>query len=279
MLVVRSLFKGMPISFTVSLFAIEPRAIVTVGYYRGYGAVAVNLVNITGAAGEWFSEYGDVIEPSLIALLSYTSGNYSRTVIVTIPYDSTWIIKHKPITIVALINFTGVKPIPIIKTNTNASLGNTPTWVLNQYNVSEEPVPLIFIAWGSKAVKTNIGGITSISITPSSSGTNTIIQSNSGLFGILNETYYSAYSNTTGTASTWVLALAGSTYVFNNDYEVVVVYQNFNNDVNEIVVTYGNSWNASYNPQNNVLTYTVPSSGVVFLGFPGYVAHVSFRGL
>jgi hypothetical protein len=42
-IVFRGFMRGEPVPFTISLFTIIPSRIYTVGYYSGYGFVAVNL--------------------------------------------------------------------------------------------------------------------------------------------------------------------------------------------------------------------------------------------
>ncbi|MGC8570975.1 MAG: hypothetical protein ACP5L1_06595, partial [Caldivirga sp.] len=68
-LVIRGLFRGMPVNFTVSLFAIEPMSINTVGYFRGFGVASVSLLNgvVLNASFNWLNLFHGGIEPSLLA--------------------------------------------------------------------------------------------------------------------------------------------------------------------------------------------------------------------
>ncbi|WP_054842907.1 hypothetical protein [Vulcanisaeta distributa] len=81
------MYDGSPVPITVSLFAITPGKLYVVGYYYGNGAVSINLTGslITHVANRWLSRYGEALWPSLIAFITYTSGNKSWTVITAIP--------------------------------------------------------------------------------------------------------------------------------------------------------------------------------------------------
>jgi hypothetical protein len=87
-IVFRGFMNGEPVPFTVSLFAMAPNHIYTVGYYSGYGSVAVNLTGslVRYIASRWVSEFNDALNPSLIAFITYGEGNKTWTVITAIPY-------------------------------------------------------------------------------------------------------------------------------------------------------------------------------------------------
>jgi len=119
-IVFRGFMNGVPVFFTVSLFAIAPNHIYTVGYYSGYGSVVVNLTGslVRYIAGRWVSEFNGALNPSLIAFITYGEGNKTWTVITAIPYKPSWVVSREPIEITVNANFTAVRPViavPITK--------------------------------------------------------------------------------------------------------------------------------------------------------------------
>ena len=88
-LIIHGYMNGVPVPFTVSLFAITPRKIYTVGYYYGVGTVSISLTNaiMSKVANTWLIEYGDNAMPSLMAFITYGSNNETWTVIMAILYN------------------------------------------------------------------------------------------------------------------------------------------------------------------------------------------------
>ncbi|MFP3172960.1 MAG: hypothetical protein RXR44_00200 [Vulcanisaeta sp.] len=132
--VFRGFMNGEPVFFTVSLFAIAPNHIYTVGYYSGYGSVVVDLTGslVRYIAGRWVSEFNGALNPSLIAFITYGEGNKSWTVIAAIPYKPSWVVSRELIEITVNANFTAVKPAIVMPvTKPTSTTQSNPTNGLN----------------------------------------------------------------------------------------------------------------------------------------------------
>ncbi|MGC8607901.1 MAG: hypothetical protein ACP5L5_10145 [Vulcanisaeta sp.] len=315
-LIIRGVYDGSSVPITVSLFAFTPGKIYVVGYYYGSnGVVTVNLTGnlITHIANKWLGRYGDLLWPSLIAFVTYTVGNKSWTVITTVPYDPSWIIMRRPVSIMTTVKFDHVKPIPIKSLDADRDPAISPTTITSPGG-GEEYFGYIYMGscLGNGVVENaanqlteNYGSnvaiwepveceelegpipimfigwsqnaiqnsISYISITDIA-GT---AQKGSGLYGVVNITYPEA-----SVPPTSQLSLIGPTITFNNNYNLQVEYASFDGGyvineggVGDIYVEYGSSTSSTLS--GTVLTYTVPSQGFVYLGLYGNISYVSFE--
>ncbi|WP_446752713.1 hypothetical protein [Vulcanisaeta sp. JCM 16161] len=313
-LIIRGMYDGSPVPITVSLFAFTPGKLYVVGYYYGDGAVSINLTGnlITHVANRWLGRYGEALWPSLIAFITYTSGNRSWTAITVIPYDPSWIAARKPISIAATVEFSRVKPILIKPLGTGEDPNVNPTTITSPGG-GEEYFGYMYMGscLGNSVVESAANQLTEnygsnvaiwepveceelegpiplifvgwsqnaiqnsiqfISITDFS-GT---AQKGSGLYGVVNITYPEASPPTSQ------LSLVGPTITFNSNYNLQVEYASFvggyvNNEggVGDVVIEYGSSTSSTLS--GTALTYTVPSQGFVYLGLYGNISYVSFE--
>ncbi|PLC68361.1 hypothetical protein B7L70_03965 [Vulcanisaeta sp. EB80] len=282
--------NGVPVPFTVSLFAIAPNHIYTVGYYSGYGSVAVNLTGslVRYIASRWLGEFNGALNPSLIAFITYGEGNRTWTVIVAIPYKPSWVVSQEPIEITVNANFTAVKPViavPMTKpTSTTQSeptngLGSDPfgyiyvTSCIGNPNVTYPPPPpssprgAYDYYWVLRQCSLFEGPIPLLFVGWSQNAIQSIssivinniggtARSGPGLFGSVNES-----GN---------LMLVGPTITFSQSYTIEMP-----NGLSGVNITYGSSLTEIIS--NTMLTYTVPSSGFFYIGLPGNVSYVAFQ--
>jgi len=294
--VFREFMNGEPVFFTVSLFAIAPNHIYTVGYYSGYGSVVVNLTGslVRYIASRWVSEFNGALNPSLIAFITYGEGNKTWTVITAIPYKPSWVVSQEPIEITVNANFTAVKPaivMPVTKpigttqskptngpgsdpfgyTYVGSCIGNPyvaypppppqpPRGAYDYYWVlqqcSEFEGPIPLLFVGWS--QNAIQSISGIFIDYMGGGT---AQSGSGLFGALNDS-----GN---------VVLVGPTYTFSQSYTIETPIGS------QVCIVYGPS--LTFTPSGTCPNgygspiYYVPSSGFFYIGLPGYVAYVAFQ--
>jgi hypothetical protein len=294
--VFRGFMNGEPVFFTVSLFAMAPNHIYTVGYYSGYGSVVVNLTGslVRYVASRWVSEFNGALNPSLIAFITYGEGNKSWTVIAAIPYKPSWVVSQEPIEITVNANFTAVRPViavPMTKptgttqsnstngpgsdpfgyTYVSSCIGNPyvaypppppqpPRGAYDYYWVlqqcSEFEGPIPLLFVGWS--QNAIQSISGIFIDYMGGGT---AQSGSGLFGALNDS-----GN---------VVLVGPTYTFSQSYTIETPIGS------QVCIVYGPS--LTFTPSGTCPNgygspiYYVPSSGFFYIGLPGYVAYVTFQ--
>ncbi|MFP3160699.1 MAG: hypothetical protein RXQ95_04605 [Vulcanisaeta sp.] len=292
--VFRGFMNGEPVFFTVSLFAMAPSYIYTVGYYSGYGSVVVNLTGslVRYVASRWVSEFNGALNPSLIAFITYGEGNKTWTVITAIPYKPSWVVSREPIEITVNANFTAVRPViavPMTKpTGTTQSdstngPGSDPfgyTYVgscMGNANVYPPPPPQSppscgkygtqCYYWVLQQCSAFEGPIPLLFVGWSQNAIQSIssivinnidstAQSGSGLFGTVNES-----GN---------LVLVGPTITFSQSYTIEMP-----NGLSGVNITYGSSLTEIIS--NTMLTYTVPSSGFFYIGLPGNVSYVAFQ--
>ncbi|GAB6947165.1 hypothetical protein JCM16161A_12950 [Vulcanisaeta sp. JCM 16161] len=299
-LVIRAYLNNTPVPVTVSLFAFTTTKIYTVGYYYGEGTISINLTSplIREVAGEW-----QVTElwPSLLAFVTYVS-NETRTIrfiILAIPYDPRWIISNEHVTIMATINLTMTKPLPIPRNLTKSTtmqmtnakinitdpygytyvgscMGNSvplsPSslpyvpglsstgWQLESCYEFNGPIPLFFVSWGS-GIWSN--GITNINIALH----NGEAQAGSGFYAsyaIYNTTGYYILSTTSN----------GPTITFSQSVNMYLYEPVCNAYEQQLAITHGSSLSSAcmYGQQ----VYYVPGSGTMFVGPIGYVAAVTY---
>ena len=261
-LVIHGYMNGTPVPFTVSLFAITPRKIYTVGYYYGVGTVSINLANavMSNVATTWLIEYGNNAMPSLMAFITYGSNNETWTVIAAIPYSPSWVIERKPIEIAINVEFNEVKPAHVMPLKGTAIKVGMQTTQPSQVNGSNDPFGFTYV--GSCLSSSNVA----YPPTPSSTETvtyywvleqcgefeggvplmfvgwgadvwniiNSVItigdiggtaQKGSRLFGVLNESSINIPNG---------LVLVGSTYTFSNTYTIIMP-----NSITDAIIKYG----------------------------------------
>jgi len=292
-IVFRGFMNGEPVFFTVSLFAMAPSHIYTVGYYSGYGSVVVNLTGslVRYIASRWVSEFNGALNPSLIAFITYGEGNKSWTVIAAIPYKPSWVVSREPIEITVNANFTAVKPAIVMPvTKPTGTTQNNPTNGLNSDpfgytyegscignpNVTYPPPPSLpprgpyDYYWVLQQCSEFEGPIPLLFVGWSQNAiqnVNSIVinniggtaQSGSGLFGTVNES-----GN---------LVLVGPTYTFSQSYTIEMA-----NGLSGVNITYGSSLTQTISYMTiPALMYTVPSSGYFYVGLPGRIAYVAFQ--
>jgi len=292
-IVFRGFMNGEPVFFTVSLFAMAPNHIYTVGYYSGYGSVVVNLTGslVRYIASRWVSEFNGALNPSLIAFITYGEGNKSWTVIAAIPYKPSWVVSREPIEITVNANFTAVKPAIVMPvTKPTGTTQNNPTNGLNSDpfgytyegscignpNVTYPPPPSLpprgpyDYYWVLQQCSEFEGPIPLLFVGWSQNAiqnVNSIVinniggtaQSGSGLFGTVNES-----GN---------LVLVGPTYTFSQSYTIEMA-----NGLSGVNITYGSSLTQTISYMTiPALMYTVPSSGYFYVGLPGRIAYVAFQ--
>jgi hypothetical protein len=294
--VFRGFMNGEPVFFTVSLFAMAPNHIYTVGYYSGYGSVVVNLTGslVRYIASRWVSEFNGALNPSLIAFITYGEGNKTWTVITAIPYKPSWVVSQEPIEITVNANFTAVKPaivMPVTKpigttqskptngpgsdpfgyTYVGSCIGNPyvaypppppqpPRGAYDYYWVlqqcSEFEGPIPLLFVGWS--QNAIQSISGIFIDYMGGGT---AQSGSGLFGALNDS-----GN---------VVLVGPTYTFSQSYTIETPIGS------QVCIVHGPSltFTEGVCPANNIASpiYYVPSSDFFYIGLPGNVSYVAFQ--
>jgi hypothetical protein len=294
--VFRGFMNGEPVSFTISLFAMAPNHIYTVGYYSGYGSVVVNLTGslVRYIASRWLGELNGALNPSLIAFITYGEGNKTWTVITAIPYKPSWVVSREPIEITVNANFTAVKPaivMPVTKptgttqskptnglnsdpfgyTYVGSCIGNPyvaypppppqpPRGAYDYYWVlqqcSEFEGPIPLLFVGWS--QNAIQSISGIFIDYMGGGT---AQSGSGLFGALNDS-----GN---------VVLVGPTYTFSQSYTIETPIGS------QVCIVHGPSltFTEGVCPANNIGSpiYYVPSSGFFYIGLPGNVSYVAFQ--
>jgi hypothetical protein len=293
-IVFRGFMNGEPVFFTVSLFAMAPNHIYTVGYYSGYGSVVVNLTGslVRYVASRWVSEFNGALNPSLIAFITYGEGNKTWTVITAIPYKPSWVVSQEPIEITVNANFTAVRPViavpvtkPIGTTQSDSTngLGSDPfgyTYVgscMGNANVYPPPPPQSppscgkygtqCYYWALQQCSAFEGPIPLFFVGWSQNAIQSIssivinnidgtAQSGSGLFGTLNDS--------------GALVLVGPTITFSQSYTIEMP-----NGLSGVNITYGSSLTEIIS--NTMLTYTVPSSGFFYIGLPGNVSYVAFQ--
>ena len=297
-IVFRGFMNGEPVPFTVSLFAIAPNHIYTVGYYSGYGSVTVNLTGslVRYIASRWLEEFNGAINPSLIAFITYGEGNKTWTVITAIPYKPSWVVSQEPIEITVNANFTAVRPViavPMTKptgttqSNPTNGPGSDPFGYtyegscIGNPNVTYPPSPSSSYScgrfgecyyWVLQQCSLFEGPIPLLFVGWSKNAIQSIsgifiegitgtVQSGSGLFGTLNDS--------------GALVLVGPTITFSQTYTIETPIGS------QVCIAYGPSltFTGGYCPANNVPSYIyyVPSSGFFYIGLPGYVAYVAFQ--
>ncbi|WP_292000657.1 hypothetical protein, partial [Caldivirga sp.] len=265
----------------------KPRSIATVGYFRGFGAIAVNLSGIVGVAGSWLSEYGGVAWPSLIIALTHIEGSRVYAVFMAVPYNPEWVIGHKPVTIVATVDFSRVKAVPInadsnppITVNSsdpygygylgscNGSAlyeveGSNPSgqWYLADCQLFQGPIPQFFIGWSEDTEL--YSGIISVGF----SSVQGYAESGSGGYGVLNITY------STGSSG---VELIGPVFQFNQNMNIQLA-----NGLTGVGVLFDPSlplgtYTESISESNEAV-FNVNGPGFVYLYFDGYVAYVSWK--
>ncbi|PLC69095.1 hypothetical protein B7L70_00540 [Vulcanisaeta sp. EB80] len=298
--VFRGFMNGEPVFFTVSLFAMAPSRIYTVGYYSGYGSVAVNLTGslVRYIASRWLEEFNGALNPSLIAFITYGEGNKTWTVITAIPYKPSWVVSQEPIEITVNANFTAVRPViavPMTKpTGTTQSdstngLGSDPfgyTYVgscMGNANVYPPPPPQSppscgkygtqCYYWALQQCSAFEGPIPLFFVGWSQNAIQSIsgifidymgggtAQSGSGLFGTLNDS--------------GALVLVGPTITFSQTYTIETPIGS------QVCIAYGPSltFTGGNCPGINIPSpiYYVPSSGFFYIGLPGNVSYVAFQ--
>jgi len=285
--------NGEPVPFTVSLFAIAPNHIYTVGYYSGYGSVAVNLTGslVRYIASRWLGEFNGALNPSLIAFITYGEGNKTWTVIAAIPYKPSWVVSQEPIEITVNANFTAVrsviavpmtKPTSTTQSNPTNGLGSDPFGYtyegscIGNPNVTYPPSPSSSYScgrfgecyyWVLQQCSLFEGPIPLLFVGWSQNAIQSIssivinnidgtAQSGSGLFGTVNES-----GN---------LVQLGQSITFSQSYTIEMP-----NGLSGVNITYGSSLTEIIS--NTMLTYTVPSSGFFYIGLPGNVSYVAFQ--
>jgi hypothetical protein len=310
----RGFMGSAPVPFTISLFAITPRHMYTIGYYSGYGLVTVNLTGslIRYIAGRWVSEFNGAFSPSLIAFITYGEGNRTWTVIATIPYNPGWVINQKPVEITVNAYFSAVKPaivMPIravdprhVGSLANAAIGN----IIRPSMLTPPPGGASGSVYGYTYVGSCIGNSNIAPPPPPQNPpscyglqcyywslqqcsefngsipllfvgwSQNAIQSINGIF----------IDDITGTAqsgsglfgtlnNSGALVLVGPTYTFSQSYIIESPIGS------QVCIVYGPSltFTEGICPANNVGSpiYYVPSSGFFYIGLPGYVAYVAFQ--
>ena len=298
-IVFRGFMNGEPVFFTVSLFAMAPSHIYTVGYYSGYGSVVVNLTGslVRYIASRWVSEFNGALNPSLIAFITYGEGNKTWTVITAIPYKPSWVVSQEPIEITVNANFTAVKPVivmPVTKptsttqSNPTNGLNSDPsgyTYVgscMGNANVTPPSSPSssyscgrygICYYWVLQQCSLFEGPIPLLFVGWSQNAIQSIsgifidymgggtAQSGSGLFGTVNES-----GN---------LVLVGPTITFSQSYTIETPIGS------QVCIVYGPSltFTGGNCPANNIGSpiYYVPSSGFFYIGLPGNASYVAFQ--
>ncbi|WP_052885824.1 hypothetical protein [Vulcanisaeta distributa] len=295
--VVHGYVNGTPAPFTVSLFAITPRRIYTVGYYYGVGTVSINLTGaiMSEVATIWLDEYGNNVMPSLMAFITYGSNNETWTVIAAIPYNPSWIIEKKPIEISINAEFNKVRPVHAIPLKGTAVKVSTQSTQAGQVNGSNDPFGFTYV--GSCSSSSNIayppipsstetvtyywvleqcsefeGGIPLMFVGWGSDLWNIInaeikisniggtAQKDSGLFGVLNESGINVPNG---------LVLVGPTYTFSNTYTITMP-----SSITDVFIEYGS---LNEEVSSGIIYYTVPGSGFFYIGLPSYVAYVAFQ--
>jgi hypothetical protein len=299
-IVFRGFMNGEPVFFTVSLFAMAPSHIYTVGYYSGYGSVVVNLTGslVRYIASRWVSEFNGALNPSLIAFITYGEGNKTWTVITAIPYKPSWVVSREPIEITVNANFTAVrlviavpmtKPIGTTQSDSTNGPGSDPfgyTYVgscMGNANVYPPPPPQSSPScgkygtqcyyWALQQCSAFKGPIPLFFVGCSQNAIQSIssivinniggtAQSGSELFGTLNDS--------------GALVLVGPTYTFSQSYTIEMPNGN-----SQVCVVYGPSltFTGGVCPANNIASpiYYVPSSGFFYIGLPGNVSYVAFQ--
>jgi hypothetical protein len=298
-IVFRGFMNGEPVFFTVSLFAMAPNHIYTVGYYSGYGSVVVNLTGslVRYIASRWLEEFNGALNPSLIAFITYGEGNKSWTVIAAIPYKPSWVVSQEPIEITVNANFTAVKPVivmPVTKptgttqSNPTNGPGSDPfgytyeSSCIGNPNVTYPPSPGssyscarygICYYWALQQCSLFKGPIPLLFVGWSQNAIQSIsgifidymgggtAQSGSGLFGTVNDS-----GN---------LVLVGPTITFSQTYTIETP------SGMPVCIVHGSS--LTYTPSGTCPNgysppvYTVPSSGFFYVGLPGNVTYVAFQ--
>jgi hypothetical protein len=294
--VFRGFMNGEPVSFTVSLFAMAPNHIYTVGYYSGYGSVVVNLTGslVRYIASRWLGEFNGALNPSLIAFITYGEGNKTWTVITAIPYKPSWAVSQEPIEITVNANFTTVRPViavPMTKptgttqSNPTNGPGSDPFGYtyegscIGNPNVTYPPSPSSSYScgrfgecyyWVLQQCSLFEGPIPLLFVGWSQNAIQSIssivigniggtAQSGSGLFGTVNES-----GN---------LVQLGQSITFSQSYTIEMP-----NGLLGVNITYGPSLTQTISYTTiPALMYTVPSSGFFYIGLPGNVSYVAFQ--
>ena len=301
-LIVRGYLNNNPVPFTISLFALGNGHVYTVGYYYGVGLVNISLASkpIVSIAEEtikiMISNWNppNVVWPSILALITYfdKSTNETRTVIVTIPYDPTWVINNVSMIISLNIDFNKVMPVKVeVARNYNAtSTTNLPTDPYgfvgpynclgnsNVQNAAPSPipagagvfywqpracagfngsVPILWVAWGKDAWNNNIGGGIVLSI-------GGYVQQGSGLYGV---------ANVPGSR----LEVIGPTLQFSSNLPIYGGYNGYNY-VDNIYVNFvfSSSSSLSYS-YPNLYYYVNKGPGFLYLGINGTLALIQFQ--
>ena len=298
MLSIRGYLNGSPVPISVSLFMYTPRAIYAIGHYYGEGSVDINLTGslVRYIAGKWRRDDG---WPSLLAFVDYLSNDTVRTAILAVPYNPSWLLNGDKILIAIAVNFGNIKPLPWPKavhrpniTSTPASstrnasgdpygytylgscMGNTSLdvyiqgnepdipdqWVLESCYEFEGPLPLFYVAWGSGVWNNGVIGISINTV-----GAN---------YAEMGSGFYASYAiyNSTGY---YVISAASAepTWSFTQNTNIFI-YSPSCGISGVVSVVHGNSLGVSY--AVGVPIYTVPGSGVLYLGPVGDIAAVTF---
>jgi hypothetical protein len=294
-IVFRGFMNGEPVFFTVSLFAMAPNHIYTVGYYSGYGSVTVDLTGslVRYIAGRWLEVFNGALNPSLIAFITYGEGNKTWTVIAAIQYKPSWVVSQEPIEITVNANFTAVrlviavpmtKPTGTTQSNPTNGPGSDPFGYtyegscIGNPNVTYPPSPSSSYScgrfgecyyWVLQQCSAFEGPIPLLFVGWSQNAIQSIsgiyiegitgtAQSGSRLFGTVNDS-----GN---------LVLVGPTITFSQSYTIEMP-----NGLSGVNITYGSSLTQTTSIGLPGLVCTVPSSGFFYIGLPGRIAYVAFQ--
>ncbi|WP_252900201.1 hypothetical protein [Vulcanisaeta sp. JCM 14467] len=304
-LIIHGYLNNNPVPMTVSLFALGEGHIYTVGYYYGLGSVNISLTAkpMMNIARETIRtmvlnrNLPDTVWPSILAFITYfdKSTNETRTVVVAIPYNPTWIASNASITISLTIDFSKVTPAKIVfshnaTNDTSISAANSsmdPYGFVGPYNclgsinvlnaappltnagtgiVYWEPracagfngsIPILWIAWGEDAWSNNIGGGIVLSI-------GGYAQKGSGLYGV---------ANVPGSG----LEVVGPTLQFSSSLPIYGGYNGYSYVDNVYAYfVFSSSPSLSYS-YPNLYYYVNRGPGFLYLGINGTLALIQFE--
>lgn len=248
-LIIHGDVNGLPVPITVTLYAYTPTKIYPLGYYWGLGSVSIHLGRylIREISDKWLFYYWGFVWSSIIAFVTYENGETIRTTVIAIPYNPTWITKLKPMVIDVYANL-GVDSLITRVTMGNAVKGTTHhyAWLLKQYHIFTNGVPLIFVGWSVNALK-QLNDIVVFTGTDVENGEILSILSNG--------------SN--------VISI-GPTYFLHGDFflgPTPIVDVNYNTTLFE---------NTTFTAFPIVL-YSVPSQGLAYIGISSYMADTAFQ--
>jgi len=293
-LIIKAYLHGKPINATVSLFAITQRYIIPIGYYSS--VIMLNNSLIINASRTWFNNYGNTMWPSLLAIVTYINGDEAYNAFTAIPYPPSYIIEDKPLTIVSIVNMSGIKPTAVkgeglaptpssmsgasrAEANTSPGSGGgdygytyvgscgiddtyaplSGGWVLKDCQEYQGPLTQLFIGWSKNTPSKT--GIEWFSFWNIGGG----VPSGNGFYGTVNEVDPTGYSFTN---------LVGPLITFSQNMNIELTngwaFVEVQPDTSLSEGVYRES------AQNGGLVYWVNGSGFVYLYFDGYVAVVSW---